>query len=343
MEEISAKTQMMKIRSFEKGFMATHLINLGNRIGVFENLHANSEGLTITELAANLNLHEPYIKVWCQTAFHFEIVDCDEQGRFKLQPFLDEILGDKSHFRNYLANITMDVDLIGQGMPTAVDYFRTGEKMEIFQSPDVSDKIYTATQNIPLAFIFMILPKNEELKLQFEQGIKLLDIGCGNANFIIQMAQGYAKSTFVGVGTDIHGVNAAKSAISQMGLEDRVTVEHIGGQALPYRDEFDLATMVVTLHEILPDVRPKVVENTYHALKPGGKLLILDFPYPSKIEDFRNPLFDYGILDQFYEICAGTVHLNREEQTHILTETGFRDIQRMTIGKGMFEFVAATK
>jgi len=71
--------------------------------------------------------------------------------------------------------------------------------------------------------------------------------------------------------------------------------------------------------------------------------MILDFPYPSKLEDFRNSMYNYGILDQFYEMCMGTVHLTTEEQEEMLTKAGFKDIQREPIGKGMFEFVTATK
>ena len=41
MVELSAKTQMAKIRDFERGFMATHLINLGARLGIFEALNEN--------------------------------------------------------------------------------------------------------------------------------------------------------------------------------------------------------------------------------------------------------------------------------------------------------------
>jgi SAM-dependent methyltransferase len=242
-----------------------------------------------------------------------------------------------------MANIKMDVELIGKEMPNAIEYFRSGKNMAIYQSTDFSEMVYTPSKNVPLAFIFMILPKNETLKQQFEQGIKLLDIGCGNGNFIIQMAQAYANTSFTGIGTDMHGIDAANATIADSGLNDRVTVAHMGGEDLKYKDEFDLVTLILTLHELLPDIRPKVVENAYLALKPGGKLLVLDFPYPSELEDFRKPLFDYAILDQFYEICAGNVHLNREEQTQLLTQTGFKDIDRIPIGKGMFEFVIANK
>ena len=114
MEELSSGKQMAKIRNFEKGFIATHLINLGEKLGIFESLNKKKEGLTAPDLAATLGLHEPYVKIWCETGYYFEILDSDEQGRFKLQPFLDEILGDKTHFKNYLANISVTADLLAQ-------------------------------------------------------------------------------------------------------------------------------------------------------------------------------------------------------------------------------------
>jgi hypothetical protein len=73
MEEINAKTQMAKIRSFEKGFIAIHLINLGAELGIWEALYKEKDGLTVSDLAARLKLHEPYLKIWCQTAYHYEI------------------------------------------------------------------------------------------------------------------------------------------------------------------------------------------------------------------------------------------------------------------------------
>jgi SAM-dependent methyltransferase len=344
MEDVSTKTQMVKIRGFEKGFLATHLINIGAKVGVFEKLNEKKEeGLTVTDLANELGLHEPYLKFWCQTAYHFEILDCDDHGKFKLQPFLDEILGDKNHFRNYLANIALDIDLFGQALMDAPEYFRTGKTIETFAEPEVSRIAYEPTNNIYLAFLFMIFPKNEHLKELLDQGAKFLDIGCGNGTLIIQFAQAFANSKFVGINPDIHGIEAAKATISHLGLEDRVSVENIGGETLSYKDEFDMASMVVTLHEIPPNVRESVVEKAHQALKTGGCLLILDFPYPKNFEDFRNPMYDYGILDQFYETVMGTVHLNNEEQNELLIRTGFKNIQRMPIGKGMFDFITATK
>jgi ubiquinone/menaquinone biosynthesis C-methylase UbiE len=345
MEEISVRSQWAKIRNFEKGFFATHLINIGAKLGVFEALYEAKEGMTIPDMASKLELHEPYLKVWCQTAYHFGILDCDNQGRFRLQPFLDEILGDKSHFRNYLANITMSVDFIGKGLSAeeVPDYFRTGRTLETFYTNEFSKVAYETTKNIHLLFLSRIFPKNEHLSQMLERGIRFLDIGCGRGDLIIQLALNFQSSVFVGVDPNPYGIEEAKNTILQLGLEKRVSVENIGGEDFPYTDEFDATSMVVTLHEIPPNVRVKIVEKAYRALKSDGQLLILDFSYPSKSEDFRNPAYDYGILDQFYEVVSGTIHLNMKEQNEMLTKVGFRNIQRMTIGGGMFEFITATK
>lgn len=128
-----------------------------------------------------------------------------------------------------------------------------------------------------------------------------------------------------------------------MSLQDRVSVEHIGGEGITFKDKFDMASMVATLHEISPGVRSGVVKNARRALKTGGSLLVLDFPYPSDLADFRNPVYDYGIMDQFYETFMGSVHLTSTEQTQILSEAGFTDIRRMPVGKGMFDFITASK
>lgn len=343
MDEISAKSQMAKIRNFEKGFIASHLINIGAKVGVFQSLNEEKEGITIPDLASKLHLHEPYLKIWMQTAYHFGIVDCDNQGRFKLQSFLNEILGDKSHFRNYLGNIALTVDHVGKAFNEYPDYFRTGKTVENPYTPGLSKAAYETTKNIHLAFFFMIFPKNDHLKQTLDQGIRFLDIGCGRGDLIIQLAKAFGKSTFVGVDPNSHGIEEAKVTISKLGLEKQVAVESIGGEKLPYNDEFDIANMVVTLHEIRPEVRMKVVERAYQALKSEGLLLILDFPYPSRLEEFRNPIYDYAILDQFYETCAGFIHLSVPEYNEMLTKVGFKNMQQMTIGKGMFEFITATK
>ncbi len=342
MEEATAKSQMAKIRGFEKGFMATHLINLGREMGFFEVLNEAKEGISVFDLASKLGVHGPYLKVWCETAYYFEILDCDDQSRYKLQPFLDEVLGDKSSFKNYLETISLDIS-VGEGFKDAPGYFQSGDQMETYHTPEMSQMFYKGTKNIYLVYLFMIFPKNETLDQLFKSGIRFMDIGCGDGTLITQLANNFQNSLFAGVNPDPFGIEEAQKKIDQANLSDRVSALNMGGEKLTEENEFDVVNMTLTLHEIPPAVRPEVVEAAYKALKPGGYLLILDFPYPSSLEEFRNPLYEAGILDQFYEVVIGAVHLSTKQQEALLTKVGFKDIKRVSIGKGMFEFVTATK
>jgi ubiquinone/menaquinone biosynthesis C-methylase UbiE len=343
MEEITAKTQLAKVRNYEKGFVALNLINIGAKLGVFEALNESKEGMTPKELASQLGLHEPYFNIWCQTAYHFQVLDCDESGRYKFQPFLDEILGDPTSIKNYVANVALMVDICGKMLVDAPEYYRTGQAMDNLYTPELTKIQTETTKNLYIVFLHMIFPKIEKLKERLEQGVKFLDIGCGGGVLITELAKVFKNTTFVGIDQNPHGIEAAKNKISNLGLGERVLVENIGGENLSYENEFDLVSMVCSFHEFLPELRPVVLQNAYRALKTDGTLLILDMPFPCKLEDFRSPNYDFGILDQFFEACMGIRHLNSEDQNEMFEKMGFKNIQRMYIGKGMFEAITATK
>ncbi len=46
---------------------------------------------------------------------------------------------------------------------------------------------------------------------------------------ILEFAQVFKKSVFTGIDPDIYGIENAERSISELGLEDRVTVENISG------------------------------------------------------------------------------------------------------------------
>lgn len=343
MKELLSQTQMQKVRDFEKGFVATHLIHMGSKLGLFETLSKTRQGLTSDELAVRQGLHEPYVRIWCCTAYHFGILEVDASGRFTLEPFLTEILADTSHFKNYQGNIATSVEVFGRLFDRFPEYFKTGEPYENLYTPEMSRAYYEATKNIHLVFRYMILPRNHLLKEALERGCKFLDIGCGRASLIVALAQVFEASSFVGIDPNLYGIEEAKKAISQLGLGKRVSVENIGGEELAYVNEFDVATMVANVHEIKPGLRETVLRNAFQALKAEGQLLLLDFPFPAEMVDFRNPLYDFAILDQFRKAIVGYGHTSTYKRDHMLGSVGFKDLDRRTIGRGMFELVTATK
>jgi ubiquinone/menaquinone biosynthesis C-methylase UbiE len=335
MEEISVKTQMAKINSFHKGFFATLLINIGAKLDIFKALNDAKEGITVSDLAATLGLHEPYLKFWCQTAYFFEILDCDQKGQFKFQTFMDKILGDTSNLNNLLAMNQIYVNIEGERLKDSIECYRTGELLDDY-TPERSESVAEGSKitHRLLGLYFSSLPEDDPIRQRLDQGAKCLDIGCGAGGLIIQLAQSFKNSRFIGIDPVPHGIETGKKMISKLGLEDRISLEHLGGEEITWHDEFDIIDLVGTFHEILPDIRIKVVENAYEALKKDGQLLVIDFSYPGKIEDFRNSAFELGIMDQFFEAQIGTVILNEVEVNQMFTNVGFKNIQRRSIGGG---------
>jgi len=344
-EEISGRTQLKRVRDYERGLLATHIIHMGAKLGIFDVLQQEPEGITSMDLASRLELGEVYVKSWCEAAYHFEILDCEEGARFRFAPHMDEVLGDSSSVRYYMWNNALTVEIFGKAFyaPQTWELVRSGETVPSLYPPELSEIASGLTQNIYLAFEYIIFPQYDHLKQRLEQGASFLDIGCGWANLICQLARLYPMSIFIGVDPDTYAIEAAEKTIAERGLDHRVRVEQARGEDIAYEAEFDLVSMVVSLHEILPAVREQAVARAYAALRPGGHLLVLDFPYPNRIEDFRDPAYSFAIYDQFFERFGGIAHLTNAERDSLLLGAGFADLSKTTIGKGMFELVVAKK
>ena len=345
MKDISFQSQEEKIRNFERGHRAIDVINIGLKFGIFRALGGHREGATPQDLAFEMMLHEPYLKVWLQTAYHFDILDCNDQGRFRLQSHLDEILGIQvSHSPAAMAADGSTLMENPEGQESLLfNFIRTGRPVGMERSPESSLATAEATKSVHMVFFTAILPENPHLERMLRKGIKFLDIGCGGGILLIELAHAFDGSRFVGIDPDIYGVQRAENSAERFGLDERVSFEDLGAEELTFQGEFDLISMVATLHEIPPEIRGSAMEKVHRALKNNGYLLVLDFPYPDRIEDFRNPRYNYGVIEQYYEVTRGIVHLNAREQDDLLSRAGFRNIKRRDVNQGMFDFIMASK
>ncbi len=331
MTDITAEQQQEKLKSISDGFYASHLISIGVECGLFEAIH-NKNGITPSVLATELGLHEPYIEIWCQTAYHYELINLDNEGKYVLQPYLDEFLVDNNNLKNMGARFRLFVNIAGERLRNYPIYYKSGgitEEYSAERSKLAAAALDIGHQNI--LFYFSILSDEDRLKKKLIQPYKLLDIGCGSGGFIIRLAQTFQKGLLWGIDPISHGINAAKEQIRKLGIENQVFVEKAGGEETIYNEEFDIVSLTLTFHELPPNVRQDVMEKIYQSLKQDGLMLIVDFAYPSKIDDFRNSDYGLGVMDQFMETTLGIKHLTAQEQEEMFAKIGFKDIQRTSM------------
>ena len=333
--EVSADAQVARIFEWRRGFNAMHLIDLGIGLGLFRSL-AEAPDVPAGELAGRLGLHAPYVETWCTTAYGFGLLDADEERRFRLAPFVGEILGNPAHPRYLGGYVRLGTRFATEDFRFAADAFRTGQTAP-FQgrSPEFAQVVAQAIAGVNLMVARKILPGLPGVADQLNAGGTLLEVGCGTGNLQLQLAKAFPQARCTGVDIDPTGLAAAREAVRRAGLADRVEiVEGTVGAAAP-KAAFDVVLMVEVLHEIAPDVRPGVVRECATALKPGGWMVIVDETYPSTLAETRQPEFSFPLQTGLEELMWGNVVPTREEQERLLREAGLSGrVDRALIGAG---------
>jgi SAM-dependent methyltransferase len=169
---------------------------------------------------------------------------------------------------------------------------------------------------------------------QMEPGARVLDIGCGTGALAFQMAQ---KATEV-VGVELSPAMVAH-AKRRLGAKALGNVSFVLGDAagalggLPDAS-FDVATMVLVLHEMPPDARAGVLRE---ATRVARRVLCVDYrvPLPRSLP---------GFLFRGLEVAAGREHFRsfrdfnaRGGTQGIAASAGLSCTQLRTIGGATLE------
>ncbi|MBT4643286.1 MAG: methyltransferase domain-containing protein [Deltaproteobacteria bacterium] len=263
MAEIAVEQQQEKLKSISDGFYASHLISIGIECGLFETIN-NKKGATPTEIASELELYEPYIEIWCQTAYYYELLDLENEGRYVLQPHMDELLVDKSSLKTMAAGFRLFVNIAGGRLIDYPKYYKSGgitEEYSAERSKLAADALALGHQIF--LFYLSILQDEDRLKKKLIQPFKLMDIGCGSGGFIIKLAQAYQDGLFWGIDPVSFGIEAAKEEVVNLGLDKKVFLEKIGGETSDFIDEFNITSLFLTFHELPPNVRHRVARTGF--------------------------------------------------------------------------------
>lgn len=138
-----------------------------------------------------------------------------------------------------------------------------------------------------------------------QSGMKVLDIGCGT---------GIHLKLYQNAGCDVYGIDTSPSMFEQAKAKLGVDANlHFGDASkMPYPDnQFDLITTSTVLHEMPPEVRSNVFEETKRVLKRDGHFLIIDF-HTGPFKPLKG-WFYKGIIT-IAEISAGRKHFKNYRQ-----------------------------
>lgn len=324
--EVTKQSQARMLRGWMLGLHATHLLDVGGRLGYFAELRRRGGSASSAELAQALGLDAWRTKVWCQAASAVGILraQSDENAnRFRFAPHMDELLTDRSPellTSHVLASLSRD-------FPTYPQAFRTGG-LKTFHDHDEDFFLQQGKVSALRAPIVVAAARSlPGMQARLDAGGRVMDIGSGSGTVLVCFAQEFASCRVTGIEPLPYFVETSQRLIRERGFAERVDVRSLGAEALPFTNEFDLISMVQVFHE-LPDAKKvEILRRCQRSLKPGGVLLVVDRCAPETGADLHDRRFTLSILEQWFEVTWGNVVNTRREILGMLADTGFHVVR----------------
>jgi SAM-dependent methyltransferase len=143
----------------------------------------------------------------------------------------------------------------------------------------------------------------EHLKKQFnlDEKIKILDVGCGDGNFIKDMISSNISADFIGMDISLKMINIAKDSITH----HRVELINADGFNIPLKSDhkFDLIHIDCVLHHLIGKTRSdsirlsdQILRELTNRLSENGILIVEEWIYVSYfIPQLTSTIIFYGL------------------------------------------------
>lgn len=273
------------------------MISIGHRAGLFDTL-ATLAASTSVQVAEAAGLDERYVREWLGAMVTARIMDYDPAGQtYALPPehagFLTRAAGGDN-----IANTMQWVSVLGTVEDKVIDKFKHGGGVHYCEFHRFHEVMASESDLTTVAAMEEhILPLDDGLIDRLEQGIDVLEIGCGSGHAICHLAERFPNSTFTAYDLcedALEGGVATKKdkALNNLTLATRDITQ------LGHTDAFDLVLAFDVVHDQKDPA--KVLDNVRAALRDGGVFLMQDIAASSYLE--KN--IDHPLGPFFYTIST---------------------------------------
>ncbi len=164
---------------------------------------------------------------------------------------------------------------------------------------------------------------------RLEPGESVLDVGCGTGSLALAAKRVVgSKGAAYGIDASVEMIARARRKAVKAGIE--VVFENAVAEALPFPDaRFDAVLTTMMLHHLPGEARRQCVREMRRVLKPGGRLLAVDFGGP---EGERR-----GLIAHVHRRAP----FDLREAIPTLSEAGLSGVQSGAVGFISLQFVLA--
>lgn len=313
------------------------MISVGHRTGLFD-VMTEMQPSTSEEIAERAKLNERYVREWLGAMTTGRITEYDPMTRrYRLPPEHAVFLARKFSPNN-VALFAQYIPELGSVEDDIVECFEKGggvpyERFTRFHEIMTED----SGQSVLSSLFEHILPLIPDIQERLDQGIHVLDVGCGSALALNMMAERFRNSRFFGFDLSVEAITNGRKEAERRGLSNL----ELRVKDLSYFDseaeegKYDLITTFDAVHD---QAKPlAVLRGIYRSLKQDGVYLMQDIGASSEVQNnMEHPLGP--LLYTVSCMHCMTVSLaqdgdglgamwGREKATQLLKTAGFTTIE----------------
>lgn len=256
------------------------MISVGHRTKLFDAMGRTAPG-TSQELADAAQLNERYVREWLGAMVTGGIVEFDETTGNYWLPAERAACLTRSATPNNLASVAQWIAVLGGVEDRVVEAFTHGRGVPYSAYHRFHEVMAEESgQTVVAGLDEHILPLVPGIEARLEQGIDVVDVGCGRGKALLHLAERFPKSRFVGIDVSQQALAAAIAEANDDGLRN-VEFRRTDAAEWDAREAFDLVLAFDAIHDQPAPAR--VLENIRRALRPDGIFLMQDIAAASHV------------------------------------------------------------
>ncbi len=249
------------------------MTSIGHRTGLFDTM-ATLPPCTSEAIAATANLQERYVREWLAAMTTAGIVSYDATAQTYHLPAEHAAFLTRAAKSDNLAVFTQYIPVLANVEEQIIHCFQHGGGVPYAAYPRFHEVMAEDSGvTVVAALADYILPAVPGLLSALQQGIEVMDLGCGRGRALNRMAQLFPNSQFTGYDFSEGAIAIGQAEATELGLtnvrfaiQDAAQLAEVG--------QYDCITTFDAIHDQAhPDV---VLQNICRALADDGVYLMQD-------------------------------------------------------------------
>ncbi|MEJ2193335.1 MAG: class I SAM-dependent methyltransferase [Ignavibacteriaceae bacterium] len=313
------------------------MISIGHRTGLLDAMSTLPPS-TSDEIADTAGLNERYVREWLGAMVTGRIIEHNPINKTYSLPAEHAAFLTREAGADNIGVFAQYIPLLGAVEDKIIDRFQSGGGVPYTEFGRFHEVMAEDSgQTVVSSLIDLILPSVPGIVKKLEEGIDVLDLGCGRGKALNLMARVFPNSRFVGYDLSEEAINYARNEAEQLNLNNvKFEVKDLTffNKEAPVK-KFDFITTFDAVHD---QARPdNLLKGIYKALKDDGTYLMQDIS--SSSEHHKN--MEHPVAPLLYTISTMhclTVSLaqggmglgtmwGREKAMEMLDDTGFQNIE----------------